>query len=278
MSPQPLTVRPVHGIGEIRPGDDLAELIVEHLKGEIADGDIVVVTSKIVSKAENRILAADNRHDAIAQETVRVVAEKVWPGGSTKIVENRLGLILAAAGVDASNTPEGTVLLLPKDPDESAHRICVKLREIYGLNLGVIITDTLGRPWRLGQTDVAIGAAGVSVMEDLSGTTDDFGAELSVTMAAVADQIAGAANLVTGKTSRCPVSIVTGRSDLVLTHLPHTYVPDAGEHTDQSEREAFSRARDIIRPMSEDLFSLGTQEAYEAGLAEGRKLLEHPNR
>ena len=181
----------------------------------LADGDILAVTSKIVSKAEGRQVAADDREQAITDETVRVVATRAHPGGVTRIVENRQGLVLAAAGVDASNTPDGIVLLLPVDPDASARALCAALRERTGLRLGVLITDTAGRPWREGQTDIAIGAAGVAVLDDLRGTTDAGGRRLDVTVAAVADEIAAAADLVKGKTSGNPVAVVRGLGRLV---------------------------------------------------------------
>ena len=182
----------------------------------LQDGDILVVTSKIVSKAEGRLVAADDREDAITAETVRVVATRLSAGGhTTRIVENKLGIVSAAAGVDASNTPEGTVLLLPVDPDASARAIAAGLRERLGVAVGVIVSDTLGRAWREGQTDSAIGAGGVHVFEDLRGRTDAEGRPLVVTMPCVADELAAAADLVKGKASRLPVAVVRGRSDLV---------------------------------------------------------------
>jgi coenzyme F420-0:L-glutamate ligase/coenzyme F420-1:gamma-L-glutamate ligase len=253
--PRNFSVTGINGIGEISSGDDLVSVIAAAVKDDIAEGDVVVVTSKIVSKAEGRSVRAADREDAITAETVRLVASKRHPGGVTRIVENRLGLVLAAAGVDASNTPEGTVLLLPEDPDASARALCAGLRERLGISLGVVITDTLGRPWRLGQTDLAIGAAGMAVTDDRRGGTDDFGRALDVTVTAVADEVAGAANLVLGKTSRRPVAIVRG-----LGHLVGTL----------SEPGASS----LIRPAAEDMFRLGSAEAYEegfrAGLAEGQ--------
>src|ERR1700690_4255341 len=150
------SVRGVPGIPEVVPGMDLAALIAG-TAGDLRDGDIVVVTSKIVSKAEGRVVRGD-RQDAIDAETVRVVARR----GDARIVETRPGLVAAAAGVDASNTPPGTVVLLPEDPDGSARRLRKALGERRGINLGVVITDTMGRPWRMGQTDTAIGAAGVA--------------------------------------------------------------------------------------------------------------------
>lgn len=248
-----LTVLPVPGIGEIVAGDDLATIIGDALP-ELVDGDILAVTSKIVSKAEGRTIVAADREDAITAETVRVVATREHAKGVTRIVENRLGLVLAAAGVDSSNTPEGTVLLLPEDPDASAHALATALRERFGVRVGVVISDTLGRPWRQGQTDVAIGAAGIHVLHDLRGTTDAAGRRLEVTVAAVADEIAAAADLVKGKTSQVPVAIVRGLGELV----GDLDLPGAAA---------------IVRSPEEDMFRLGTEEAwregYEAGLVAG---------
>ena len=194
----------VPGIPEIAPGDDLvpiiANAIAAHAAGDralaLADGDILVVASKIVAKAEGRLVPATDREKAITDDTVRVVAERVTPMGTTRIVETRQGLIMAAAGIDMSNVPDGYALRLPDDPDRSARALCTALRERLGLTLGVIITDTLGRPWRVGQTDVAIGAAGVQLTEDMRGGTDANGRPLHATIAVVADEIAGAADLV----------------------------------------------------------------------------------
>lgn len=244
-----LTVLAVDGIPEISAGDDLATIIGDALSG-IEDGDILAVTSKIVSKAEGRQVIAADREEAITAETVRLVARREHPGGVTRIVENRLGLVLAAAGVDSSNTPEGVVLLLPEDPDASAHRLATALRARFGVRLGVLVTDTLGRPWREGQTDVAIGAAGIRVLDDLRGSTDASGRRLDVTVAAVADEIAGAADLVKGKASGRPVAVVRG-----LAHL-------VGELD-------LSGARALIRPAEQDMFRLGSQEAWDEGYAAG---------
>lgn len=237
------------GLPEIQPGDDLATMIGD-AAGELEAGDILVVTSKIVSKAEGRIVRADDREAAIDSETVRVVATREHPGGVTRIVETRHGLVLAAAGVDASNAPDGTVLLLPEDPDASARAIAEALRTRFGVDLGVIVTDTLGRPWREGQTDVAIGAAGIRVLHDLRGTTDTGGRRLDATIAAVADEIAAAADLVKGKTSGRPVAVVRGLAELVgPLDLPG--------------------ARAIIRSASDDMFRLGTAEAWDEGYRAG---------
>lgn len=247
--PQPsaLTIMPVLGIPEIHPGDELVGLIATAFP-DLQEGDILVVTSKIMSKAEGRILAAEDRMAAIESETARVVA--VSADERVRIVESRLGIIAAAAGVDASNTPAGTVLLLPEDPDASARRLAEGLRRTTGREVGVIVSDTLGRAWRDGQTDSAIGAAGVRVFEDLRGSTDSAGRPLVVTLPCVADELAAAADLVKGKTTGVPVAVVRGRADLVGDlDLPG--------------------ARSIVRERERDLFHTGSRESWEAGYAAG---------
>lgn len=247
-----LNVVGVEGLPEIAPGDDLPSLIAEAVHGRLEDGDILAVTSKVVSKAEGRLVAADDREDAITSQTVRVVASRSTRDGRvTRIVENPLGLVMAAAGVDGSNVPDGYVLLLPEDPDASARAIAVAVRERSGLHIGVVISDTFGRPWRDGQTDLAIGAAGIHVLEDLRGGVDDNGRPLAVTAAATADEIASAADLVKGKTSRMPLAIVRGLAHVVGgLDLPG--------------------ARAIVRLGAADMFRVGSEEAwregYEAGL------------
>ncbi|MBL1082230.1 coenzyme F420-0:L-glutamate ligase [Streptomyces actinomycinicus] len=225
------------GIPEVQPGDDLAKLIAAAEPG-LADGDVLLVTSKIVSKAEGRIVRAADREAAIDAETVRVVARR----GTLRIVENRQGLVMAAAGVDASNTPAGTVLLLPEDPDASARAIRAGLRAALGVNVGVVVTDTFGRPWRAGLTDVAIGAAGVRVLDDLRGGTDAYGNPLSATVVATADELAAAGDLVKGKAAGRPVAVLRGLAHVVH---PETGTPDgaaeaqhggAGEHGGVAER------------------------------------------
>jgi coenzyme F420-0:L-glutamate ligase/coenzyme F420-1:gamma-L-glutamate ligase len=242
-----LSIWAVEGIGEIGAGDDLAAIIGDAVASSVADGDILAVTSKIVSKAEGRFVVAADREQAITDETVRVVATR----GTTRIVENRLGVVAAAAGVDASNTPSGTVLLLPVDPDASAAALRASLEARFGIRLGVIITDTLGRPWREGQTDAAIGASGVLVLDDLRGTRDANGVELAVTAPAVGDEIAAAADLVKGKASGLPVAIVRG-----LAHLLD---------------DAAAGARSLPRTGPTDMFRLGTDEAYAEGFEAGRR-------
>jgi coenzyme F420-0:L-glutamate ligase/coenzyme F420-1:gamma-L-glutamate ligase len=213
-----LEILPVPGLPEVAAGDDLVALVVEALTRcaiTPADGDVLVVSSKIVSKAEGRAVTATSRDGAIADQTRRVVAERVGPRGITRIVQSRSGPVLAAAGVDASNVPPGTVLLLPTDPDTSARRLRAGFRETTGVRLGIVVSDTAGRPWRDGQVDLAVGAAGVRVTDDLRGGTDTFGSPLEVTVRALADELAAAADLVKGKLAGTPVAVVRGLADLV---------------------------------------------------------------
>ncbi|MFG2723124.1 coenzyme F420-0:L-glutamate ligase [Streptomyces sp. NPDC048416] len=243
MSPASYRVWALPGLPEVRAGDDLAKLIAAAEPG-LADGDILLVTSKIVSKAEGRITEATDREAAIDAETVRVVARR----GTLRIVENRQGLVMAAAGVDASNTPAGTVLLLPEDPDASAAAIRAGLRDALGVEVGVIVTDTFGRPWRNGLTDVAIGASGVRVLDDLRGGTDGHGNPLSATVISLADELAAAGDLVKGKAGGLPVAVVRG-----LAHL-------AGEGS----------AREMVRVAADDMFRLGTSEAVREAVTQRR--------
>lgn len=231
------------GIPEVRPGDDLAELIAAADPG-LSDGDVLLVTSKIVSKAEDRIVRAADREAAIDAETVRLVARR----GPTRIVETRHGFVMAAAGVDASNTAAGTVLLLPEDPDASAARIRAGLRDELGVDVGVVVTDTFGRPWREGLTDVAIGAAGLHVLDDLRGGTDTHGNPLNATVTAVADELAAAGDLVKGKADGLPVAVVSGLGHLVAAD-------DA------------PGARALVRDAATDMFRLGTSEAVREAVA-----------
>ncbi|MEU4873040.1 coenzyme F420-0:L-glutamate ligase [Streptomyces sp. NPDC021608] len=237
----------VAGLPEVRPGDDLAKLIAA-AEPALADGDVLLVTSKIVSKAEGRIVRADDREAAIDAETVRVVARR----GALRIVENRLGLVMAAAGVDASNTPAGTVLLLPEDPDASARAIREGLRDALGVDVGVVVTDTFGRPWRAGLTDVAIGAAGVRVLDDLRGETDAHGNALSATVVATADELAAAGDLVKGKAAGLPVAVVRG--------LGHVVGAEGAEEG----------ARALVRGARDDMFRLGTSEAVRLAVTQRR--------
>jgi coenzyme F420-0:L-glutamate ligase/coenzyme F420-1:gamma-L-glutamate ligase len=237
----------VGGLPEVTAGDDLAKLIADAEPG-LADGDVLLVTSKIVSKAEGRIVRAADREAAIDAETVRVVARR----GGLRIVENRQGLVMAAAGVDASNTPSGTVLLLPEDPDASARAIRAGLRDALGVDVGVVVTDTSGRPWRAGLTDVAIGAAGVRVLDDLRGGTDAHGNPLSATVVATADELAAAGDLVKGKAAGLPVAVVRG--------LPHVVTGDDGPEG----------ARALVRGARDDMFRLGTSEAVRLAVTQRR--------
>jgi coenzyme F420-0:L-glutamate ligase/coenzyme F420-1:gamma-L-glutamate ligase len=234
----------VPGMPEVSAGDDVARLIADAALAEggpgLRDGDILVVTSKVVSKAEGRVVSS-SRDDAIAAETVRVVARR----GPTTIAQTRHGFVLAAAGVDESNTAPGTVVLLPEDPDESARRLRKVLRARLAVTVGVIVTDTMGRPWRAGQTDTAIGVAGVLPLRDHRGQPDTFGNTLEVTVAAVADEIAAAADLVKGKALQIPAAIVRGLAALV---------------TDSDG----PGARAIVRPANEDMFRLGAADVLPA--------------
>ncbi len=234
-----ITVTGVAGLPEIEPGADLGQLICQAAPG-LRGGDILVVTSKIISKAEGRVIRSD-RERAIDAEAVRVVARR----GRTRIVETRHGLVLAAAGVDSSNTAPGTVVLLPEDPDGSARRLRKSLGERLGVSVGIIVTDTMGRPWRVGLTDTAIGAAGVAPLRDYRGQADTFGNPLEVTIAAVADEIAAAAELVKEKTAQVPVAIVRGLAELV------TEADGPG-------------AAALVRPTADDMFRLGAADVlYE---------------
>jgi coenzyme F420-0:L-glutamate ligase/coenzyme F420-1:gamma-L-glutamate ligase len=233
--PVTISITPVTGLPEVTPGTDLAAL-VETAAPALRDGDILVITSKVISKAEGRLVRSD-REEAIDAETVRLVARR----GQTRIVQTRHGLVLAAAGVDNSNTPPGTVALLPEDPDASARRLRKDLAARLGLRIAVIVTDTLGRPWRMGQTDAAIGAAGLDPLRDDRGRTDSFGNLLEVTVAAVADEIAAAADLVKGKTAGVPAAVVRGLGALVTA--------DDGPG-----------AAALIRPAAEDMFPYGSAD------------------
>jgi coenzyme F420-0:L-glutamate ligase / coenzyme F420-1:gamma-L-glutamate ligase len=217
-----VNVFPVTGLPEIREGDDLAALVLERVTLE--DRDVLVVAQKAVSKAEGRVVRLDEiepsaralelagdedarRTEVILREAVEIV--RIRP--PLLIVETRHGFICASAGVDASNAPEpGTLVLLPVDPDASAARIRERVRELAGADVGVVVSDSFGRPWRQGTTDVALGAAGIRVMEDLRGTRDRIGYELKSTQIAIADELAGAAQLVMGKADGNPVAVVRG--------------------------------------------------------------------
>ncbi|GIH72291.1 coenzyme F420-0:L-glutamate ligase [Sphaerimonospora thailandensis] len=258
-----IAITGVPGLPEVRPGDDVADLVaraVPDLTDGLTDGDILVITSKIISKAEGRIRQSrttqgddgtaqsgsgtthgDVRTAAIEEETARVVARR----GETVIAQTRHGFVMAAAGVDASNTSPGTILLLPEDPDESARRIRRGLHERLGVQVGVIVSDTFGRPWRHGLTDVAIGAAGVRPLDDFRGRFDPYGNELSATVTALIDELAAAAELVKGKLDGVPVAVVRG--------LPGLVTADDGPG-----------ARALVRPADTDMFRYGSADVVHA--------------
>lgn len=236
------------GLPEVRPGDDLAALlggVLATLEPPVRDGDVVVVTSKVVSKAEGRLVDAGEHAAALEQETDRVVATR----GQTAIVRTRLGLVMAAAGIDRSNVPGGSIVLLPLDPDASAAGLRRRLLADLGVNVAVVVTDTAGRAWRQGQTDIAIGVAGLEPLESHVGQVDAHGHELAVTAPAVADELAGAVELAQGKLGARPVALVRGRPDLVLP----AGVDGPG-------------AAALQRPAAGDMFGLGTREAVVAAL------------
>ncbi|MFV0251777.1 MAG: coenzyme F420-0:L-glutamate ligase [Beutenbergiaceae bacterium] len=207
------------GLPQITSGADLAALLTPLLAGlvwpdgsaGVRDDDVVVIASKVVAKAEGRLVAAKDREAAIDAESVREVARRSYPDGSLlRIVETHHGLVLAAAGVDASNVPAGTILLLPKDPDASARTLRRGLNARLGVRPAVLVTDTVGRPWRRGIAEIVIGAAGMHPLADLRGDVDSHGRPLQATVVAVADEIAAAADLVKGKTGGRPVAVVRG--------------------------------------------------------------------
>jgi coenzyme F420-0:L-glutamate ligase / coenzyme F420-1:gamma-L-glutamate ligase len=252
----PVEILPVTGLPEFRPGDDLGAALAAAAPW-LRDGDVLVVTSKVLSKCEGRLVPAPDdpeerdtlRRKLVDAESVRVLARK----GRTLITENGLGVVQAASGVDGSNIGADELALLPVDPDGSAAALRAGLRESLGVTVGVVITDTMGRAWRNGQTDAAIGAAGLAVLHSYAGAVDQHGNELLVTEVAVADEIAAAADLVKGKLTAIPVAVVRG--------LPAGVV---------SETEA--TARQLVRSGTDDLFWLGTAEALELGRRQAQLL------
>lgn len=248
-APGAITVTPVHGLPEFRPGDDLAGAIAGAAPW-MADGDVVVVTSKVFSKTEGRLVPAPTdpeardtlRRELVDAETERVLARR----GRTLIVAGKLGIVQAAAGVDGSNVRANELALLPADPDASAARLRTDLHRLLGVTVAVVVTDTLGRTWRVGQTDVAIGSAGLAVLHGYAGQADHQGNPLLVTEVAMADELAAAADLVKGKLGGLPVAVVRGFHPV-----------DDG-----------STARDLVRGLDEDMFWLGTDEAIARGRRE----------
>ena len=238
-----LFVWALDGIPEVAAGDDLAGLIsaaVQRSGQPLQDGDVLVVTSKVVAKAEGRVLAVD-RDEAVASETERVVASR----GRTTIAQTRHGFVLASAGVDTSNTAAGTVVLLPVDPDASARALRSRLLDELAVDVAVVVCDTFGRPWRMGLVDQAVGVAGLEPLDDLRGRTDPHGNVLDQTVTAVADEIAAAAELATGKLAGRPVAVVRGLAARVTSE------PGPG-------------AAALVRPVAEDMFRLGSHEVVPA--------------
>ncbi len=225
---------PVIGIGPVSPGDDVATVLQEALEPLTpASGDVLVITHKIVSKAEGAVVQIEGdeeefRRNLIESEAISIIRRR----GDLIIAETKHGFICANAGIDRSNAASGTMILLPEDPDQSAHRIRTRLERHFSIDLPVIISDTFGRPWRKGLTDVAIGLSGIEAILDLKGTADWAGHELEVTEVAVADELAAAADLVMGKAAGIPAALIRG------------YEGPRGN----------GRGRDLIRPAEEDLF------------------------
>jgi coenzyme F420-0:L-glutamate ligase/coenzyme F420-1:gamma-L-glutamate ligase len=222
-----ISIVPVRGIGEVQEGQDLGDLIAAH--AELRDGDVVVVTQKVVSKAEGRLVPSSGKTQAIEGETKRVLRRTL---SGMVIAETHHGFVCANAGVDESNIPGDRVALLPVDPDASARRIRSRLQRACGVDVAVIVSDTFGRAWRIGQTDVAIGIAGMSPFVDHIGKPDTEGREMTATKICIADEIAGAAELVMGKVEGICAVVVRGAA----------VVP------------ARAGAREIVRPVDQDLF------------------------
>ena len=222
-----ISIIPIHDIPEVGAGDDIAALVYERARA-LEAGDVVVVAQKVVSKAEGRVVEATDRRASALAESTRVLRRS----GDMLISETRHGFVCANAGVDASNVRRGAVALLPLDPDLSARRLRARLEHLARVPLGVVISDTFGRAWRLGQTNVAIGVAGFEPFVDYRGSTDSYGSELSATRICIADEIAGAAELVMGKSRGVGAAIVRGAR------------ANGGRGS----------ATDIVRPAGEDLF------------------------
>lgn len=247
------TVLAVRGIPDVQPGDDLAKLIVGAAPW-LLDGDILVVTSKIVSKSEGALASVPTggpereaaRERILREQTARPVATR----GHTRIVQTHHGFVMASAGIDNSNVDRSQLVLLPTDPDRSARALREALRDRYGLDVAVIVSDTMGRPWRNGLTDVALGCAGIEPLRDHRGETDPYGNELQITQMAVVDEIAAAAELVKGKVDKVPVAVVRGL--ITATRDSNGVVPT------------------LVRDAEHDLFSLGTAEAREQGRTQAR--------
>jgi coenzyme F420-0:L-glutamate ligase/coenzyme F420-1:gamma-L-glutamate ligase len=240
--PPGISVHPVPGLPEFAPGDDLAGAVAAAAPW-LADGDVVVVTSKAVSKVEGRLVPVPPGTDrealrlqTVEDEAVRVVARR----GPLAIVQTRQGWVVAAAGIDASNVAQDALVLLPEDGDASARTLRDRLRELLGVDVAVVVSDTFGRTWREGLTDVAVGAAGIAALIDHRGSVDAFGNRLETTRTAVVDELAGAADLVKGKLAGVPVAVVRGLS-------PRPSDPDDG-------------TRPLVRLPADDLFPYGARD------------------
>lgn len=232
-----LRIVPIHGVGPVGDGDDLVRLFLDALSAQgevVAHRDLIVVTSKVVSKSEGQVVAFDGTDEhkvaLIEQESTRILRRR----GTLRITETRHGFINANAGIDLSNTTDGTAVLLPKEPDRSARRFRGEIARRCGIEVAVVITDTFGRVWRNGVTDVALGTAGLKPVLDLRGSTDANGRLLEATEVAIADEIAGAANLVLGKAQGTPFALLRGLDD---SYFGEGSVGD-----------------DIVRPFNDDLF------------------------
>ncbi len=256
---EPLTVWAVRGLPEVRAGDDLARLLVGGLAASalaLRDGDILVVSSKVVSKALGLAAPGGSRAEAVAEQTVRPVARRRGAVADTVVVEGRAGPVMAAAGVDASNATPGAVLLLPGDPDAVARSLRAALMPlVHHVVFALVVADTAGRPWRDGVTDFALGAAGLRVLDDLRGRPDSHGTALEVTVRAVADEVAAAADLVKGKLDRVPAAVVAGAAAYVME--------DDGPG-------AASMLRGAGGAWWQDWFRYGHVEAVRAALQAGR--------
>ena len=266
-----VTLTPLHGIPEVCPGDDLADLLDAGLRASgltLFDGDVVVVSSKVASKALGLVTDDVDRERVIAGETDRVVAERRAGDRLTRIVKARSGPVMAAAGVDGSNTGErGGLLLLPHDPDQVCEQLHDALTRRHGVRLGVVLSDTAGRPWRVGQVDFALGAHGLHVLDDLRGGVDADGRDLSVTARALADEIAAAADLVKGKVLGVPAAVVRGLTDVVLDEVAREAAGEADEAGAATDRRgAPPGARDLVRTGRDDWFGHGRVEAVRAAL------------
>ena len=246
--PEPgISIHPVHGLPEFAPGDDLATAVAGAAPW-LADGDVLVVTSKVVAKVEGNLVQVEPgtdreaaRQRAVAAQTVRVVARR----GPLRIVETRHGWVVAAAGIDASNVGQDALVLLPEDGDASARALRARLGELLGVDVAVVVSDTFGRTWREGLTDVAVGAAGIAALIDHRGAVDSFGNRLETTRTAVVDELASAADLVKGKLGGVPVAVIRGLT--VERHASDSAGGDQG-------------TRPLVRLPADDLFPYGARD------------------